>query len=140
MSLTTPGVWAIGIWNPSVWADGVWFEGAKQSVEEPQPRGQAIWLQPFEEIGRNRFLKRRVRKIIEEVAIQQADNLHLDEQQRFDQLQAELKAENIEFQANYLEALNTYREMLIANEIKSILIQKDESEAMLLILIAAHLT
>ena len=104
----------------------------------PIPSGGFPW-EPFENLPGNRFLKRRVRRVIEEVALQQVQDLHLDEQQRFEQLTRELELKNIEFEASYLEALNDYRGMLINLEIRKLLNQKDENEAMLLILIAAHI-
>ena len=143
MSLTTPGVWQPGVWNPSVWAQGVWFEGEKVTTDTKLPQGSAPFFQqlrPFEEIGQNRFLKRRVRKVIEEVAQAQVQHLELDESQRLDHLIGELDAQGLEYDARYLEALNQYRDILIGNEIKTILRNKDENEAMLLIMIAAYLT
>ena len=141
MSLTTPGVWQPGVWNPAVWADGVWFEGERVSPDTaPTPTGSAPFYQRFEDIGRNRFLKRRVRRVIEQVAEAQVQHLALDETQRLEHLIGELEAKGLEYETRYLEALNQYREVLIGNEIKTILKRKDENEAMLLILIAAYLT
>ena len=119
--------WDIG--EPVVLAD----EGVKPSGGIP-----ARDWRPFEERDPYRF-SQHVRKVIEEVAVQQVQ-LNLDEPQILDHLLQELKAEKIEFETRYLEALNDYREILIREEIKGLLKNKDDNEAMLLILIAANLT
>ena len=57
---------------------------------------------------------------IHEIAVRQADTLsvlRMDEQQRFEELNRELKFRGIEWQAKYLEALNTQRERLIDAEL-----------------------
>ena len=118
-----------------------WDIGESKAVEEGiKPSGgiPAQEWRPFEERDPYRF-SQQVRQIIEEVAVQQVQ-LSLDEPQILPHLIEELKAENIEFETQYLEALNGYREILIREEIKSLLKSKDDNEAMLLILIAANLT
>ena len=109
-------------------------------AEGPIPSGgiPAKDWRPFEERDPYRF-SQHVRKVIEEVAVQQVQ-LSLDEPQILDHLLQELKAEKIEFETRYLEALNDYRQILIREEIKDLLLKKDNEEAMLLILIAANLT
>ena len=115
-----------------------WDIGQASVEEGVKPSGGIPEWRPFEERDPYRF-SQQVRQIIEEVAVQQVQ-LSLDEPQILPHLIEELKAENIEFETQYLEALNGYREILIREEIKSLLKSKDDNEAMLLILIAANLT
>ncbi|MEK7112057.1 MAG: hypothetical protein AAB875_01905 [Patescibacteria group bacterium] len=109
--------------------------------EGPIPSGgiPAKDWRPFEERDPYRF-SQQVRQIIEEVAVSQVQHIELDEHQRFEQLTRELEAQEIEFEARHLQLLNQIREELIGNEIKDLLLKKDNEEAMLLILISAYLT
>lgn len=75
--------------------------------------------------------------IIEEVALRQVDT-H-DEHRRFEELLRELEAQEIEWDARYLTALNEIREVLIREEIKTLLKKKDDEEALLIIMLAAHI-
>jgi len=154
MSLTLPGVWQPGVWSPTVWADGVWFEGATPADTPTIPtviRGGGGYVvrrpkldkrrQAWEEKRQNEFnLNYPALEVIEQVALEQTQNLHLDDQQRFEQLTRELEAESIEFETRHLQALNQIREELLALEIQSLLKKQDDEEAMLLIMIAANLT
>lgn len=75
-------------------------------------------------------------EVIESVAKRQSEDLHLDEQQRFDELQGELKLRNIEFESKYYEYLNVLREQYIHNEIARLIkenaIKEDEIVFMML--------
>lgn len=104
------------------------------------PSGGIPEYRPFEDRDPYRFILPAAASVIEKVAQSQVDNLHLDEQQRFEQLARELGAEEIEFEARYLEALSVARDELLTGEIRSLLKKKDDEEAMLLIMIAANLT
>lgn len=88
--------------------------------------------------------KQRIRlealEVIEEVARRQALRLELDEQKRFEELERELELRSVEWEARYLDLLNEEREVLIVEEIGTLLRRKiNEEEEMLLILIAASL-
>jgi len=70
--------------------------------------------------------------------------LHLDEQQRFEELTRELQLREIEFDSRYLEALNIQREALIDEEIGRLLKKTAEKKSLdsqnelaLIILLAA---
>lgn len=81
-------------------------------------------------------------RVIAQVAAVQADNLSLDEQQRLEHLERELELHGIEYEANYLELLNTMRERLIAAEIGQrlrLLQQMEEETVVILMLMAAAL-
>ena len=82
-----------------------------------------------------------VATVIEEVARQQVKNLHLDEQQRLEQLERELQLQDIEWQAQHLELLNAIREQLIDAEIAERLhsLQDDDDARIILSLLAASL-
>lgn len=83
----------------------------------------------------------QVAQVIQKVAQSQVENLRLDEQQKFEQLERELETEGIEFKPGYLQALTEARERLIEAEIGELLRKKlDEEEAMLLIAIGVYLT
>ena len=97
------------------------------AVTTTPPRGTVGWLTPYakgrtkEEVRREREaygILPKVQVIIEDVAALQAQQLALDEQQRFEQFQRELALANIEFDNRYLEALNAERERLIDAEIQ----------------------
>lgn len=107
--------------------------------ETIKPSGGIPEYRPFEDRDPYRFIPSAAALVIEKVAQSQVDNLHLDEQQRFEQLARELEAEEIEFEARYLEALGRARDELLTGEIRRLLQAKDNEEAMLLILIAAQI-
>jgi hypothetical protein len=117
-----------------------------------QPRGQLPWLQPPATLRVPRRTKKQleeerlrfgiplsVQGVIAEVAASQVEILRLDEQQRTEQLQHELKLRGIEWESRYLEALNARREALIDAEIARLLRQKLDDEMIVLMLIAASL-
>jgi hypothetical protein len=82
--------------------------------------------------------------VIEKVAENQAKHLHLDDQQRFDELFRELKLHDIEYKPQYMEYLNVERGRLINDEIANLLKKKqldkrDEEELVLMMFIAMSL-
>lgn len=79
--------------------------------------------------------------VIDAVAARQAQDLRLDEQQRFEELERELQLEGIQSNIRHLEALNQQRERLIDAEIEKLLNLKFQQDfnARLLILLAACL-
>ena len=80
----------------------------------------------------------REAEVIEAVAARQAEDLQLDEQQRFEELTREFTLRGMEFRAQHLELLNQRREMLIEAEIARLMqIRRDDDEIMLLLLITA---
>jgi len=119
-------------------------------VEQPQPRGRAEWLTDYppdrrsdEDIrkARQRFgvIPPDAEAAIAEVAIRQAARIETDAQKRYDELIGELRLREIEFEARYLEALNTERERLINEEIASRLhkLLQDNNNAVLLMMLMA---
>lgn len=75
-------------------------------------------------------------QIIDAVAIRQAEQLGLDEQQRFEELTRELELKGITYEIRYLKALNELRERLIDEEIGKRLRQKRDANNMLLIFLS----
>ena len=73
-------------------------------------------------------------EVIETVAFRQSKHLHLDEQQRFDELAGELKLHGLELEAKHLEYLNNRREALISAEIGKLLRIRIEEEEIFMML------
>lgn len=85
-----------------------------------------------------RFNNPQVIPVIGRVAAHQADDLGLDRQARFEQLERALELQGVEWDARYWEALNLRREQLIDQEIGRLLKRKlEEEEGILLMLLAA---
>ena len=61
----------------------------------------------------------------------------MDAQKQFEELSRELQLQGIEFDRRYLEALNSYREILLAAEIGRRLRMKIDNEAMMTLLVLA---
>ena len=59
----------------------------------------------------------RAAEIIERVAQRQADDLHVDDVQRLQELEFELAANGLQIESNYIQALNAAREYIINAEI-----------------------
>jgi len=80
-------------------------------------------------------------KVIESVAKRQAEDSRQDQHQRYEELQRELDAQDIEWQAGYLELMNDLRDALISAEIKQRMekIRQTKDEEMMLMMIAAIL-
>lgn len=76
-------------------------------------------------------------QIIENVALRQTENLRLDEQQRFEELQGELRLQGIEMESAHLAVLNARREQLINAEIARRIMAKMDEEAVILLLFMA---
>jgi hypothetical protein len=89
---------------------------------------------------RERFgIPQRDAIIIEDVALRQAADFRLDEEQKAQELRAELKLQRIEMRAVHLSALNERREAVIREEISARLLklQSQQNETILLLLMAA---
>ena len=124
-------------------------QAAVIAVAAPQPSGgwpiRARRYPSDEERKRQRIeLGILPEEIISQVAHRQVEDLHLDEQQRFEELTRELQLREIEFDSRYLEALNIQREALIDEEIGRLLKKAAEqkrldnqNELALIILLAA---
>lgn len=120
-------------------------------VDQPLPRGRAEWLGDYRPDQRSPEDVRKARQrfgvippdaeaAISEVAIRQAAALETDAQKRYDELAGELKLRELEFKAEYLEALNVERERLINEEIGRRLQQvlhDNNNGALLMLLMAA---
>lgn len=95
-------------------------------------------------VGGGRITRRKKRKedeiqeVIQQVALRQVETLELDEQKRFEELERELQLRNVEWESRYLELLNQKREMLIIEELKTLLKKdlkrKEEDDSIVMIL------
>ena len=94
-----------------------------------------------EERERLGILPRKVERIIQDVALRQAQKLELDKQKQFEELSRELRARKIEWEGRFLEVLNAEREKLIDREIAQRLRFRvqEENDLMTLIVLAASL-
>ena len=113
-----------------IWRTGA---GTPDPVPPPpdtgeQPRGRAAWLGDYRPDQRSAEDIRKARQrfgvippdaeaAIAEVAIRQAARIETDAQKQYDELAGELKLRELEFKAEYLEALAAERERLINEEI-----------------------
>lgn len=100
------------------------------------------WRRPQdEEYLKQKGVESDAAKVIAEVAERQAEDLHLDEQQRLEELTRELYLKGVEFEGRHLELLNIQRQRLIDGEIAHLLAQKQanlqsrEQESILLFLL-----
>ena len=79
-----------------------------------------------------------VEEVVDQIAKRQVEDLHLDEQQRFEELARELELKGLEYETRYLEMLNSRREALINVEIGKLIRKRiDEQDLMILLLMAA---
>ncbi len=83
------------------------------------------------------IIEPQAEKIIEAVAKRQATSLEQDAQKRFEELSRELELQSIQWDTSYLDALNRYRENLIAQEIGRMLRQKVSNEQTTALLLMA---
>ena len=91
-----------------------------------------------EERERLGILPRKVERIIQDVALRQAQKLELDKQKQFEELSRELRVQKIEWEGRFLEVLNAEREKLIDREIASRLrVRLRDQEDMLFLLAMA---
>jgi len=108
-------------------------ESVRPSGGIPSDRGPSK-----EQRRRSRILLGIEAEVIEAVASRQAEALDLDEIQRRQELEGELRLRGIEFELRHLEALNRQREALINTEIgRRIRALLDSEEAILLIIAAS---
>ena len=94
-----------------------------------------------EERERLGILPRKVERIIQDVALRQAQKLELDKQKQFEELSRELRVQKIEWEGRFLEVLNAEREKLIDREIAQRLRFRvqEENDLMALMVLAASL-
>ena len=135
-----PNAWGQS-WGGDTGAWGVsWGQGEAPPPAAPSPGpapsgGFHPWI-----TRRKRRKPDEIQQVIETVAFRQVQTLEPDEQKRFEELERELEARGIEWEAKYLELLNEERESLINEEIGRLLRRKiAEEEELLLILLAASL-
>ena len=77
-------------------------------------------------------------EVVEKVALRQAEDNHLDEQQRFEELARELELKGLEYETRYLEMLNARREAFINAEIGRLIRLKISNQNIIeMLLIAA---
>jgi hypothetical protein len=137
-----------GIFNASIFNNAIFNTGG---VVPPMPATEQFSGGYFDYGGqrrrtpedlrreRERFgITTEAQRVISAVAAQQAERLELDAHKRFEELERELEAQQIEWRAEYLTALNAERERLITAEIAARLqaIQKQD-ELIVLALLAA---
>lgn len=80
----------------------------------------------------------KAESVIHAVAARQVNTLEQDEQKYFEELARELELEGIAWEAQYLDALAQQREMMIQQEIATLLQRKLNNEALMsLVLLAA---
>ncbi len=84
--------------------------------------GHEVQKRTKEDIRRDRekfgVIPKRVEEVISEVAQRQALRDEQDKQKQYDELAGELKLQNLELEARYLESLALQREVLIADKIE----------------------
>ena len=84
------------------------------------------------------IITQKAETVIKAVAARQVSTLEQDEQKYFEELARELELEGIAWDAQYLDALAQQREMLIQQEIATLLQRKLNNEALMtLVMIAA---
>jgi len=76
-------------------------------------------------------------RIIEDVALRQAEDLRRDEQQRIDELRGELRLQGLEMESAHIEALNARRQALIDAEIGMRIRARMEAEEMAILMLLA---
>ncbi len=112
---------------------------------QPQPHPSGGWIKtPIRDeadIRRQREdhpLWPKAQEVIAAVAQRQAEDLHLDEQQRLEELSRELQLAGIEWEARYLSALNDRREQLLNQELAyRVQLQQANQDTLLLLMAAA---
>ncbi len=86
--------------------------------------------------GRGKYKKKKkLEKLIQQIAERQVEALVVDDQKIYEELERELELRNIEFETAYLEELRLKREILIHQEIRSLMKKKMDEEDELVILI-----
>lgn len=123
-----------------------------EPVAQEQPKGRAEWLGDYRPDQRSPEDIRKARQrfgvippdaeaAIAEVAIRQAARIETDAQKQYDELAGELKLRELEFKAEYLEALAAERERLINEEIgrrlKQLQLENDNGVLLMLLMAAA---
>lgn len=129
-------------WGGDTGAWGVsWGSGSEAPPEPPvvvtppPPSGH-----PFLRLPRYRKPREKeITRIINQVARRQVETLEADSQKRFEELERELEARQIEWDARYLTALNERREFLIEQEIGRLLRKKNDEEETVIALLMALL-
>lgn len=111
-----------GIFNSRIFNNAIFNTGpAEQSSGGYEYALRAPRRRTAQEIRDERrrlgIITREAQAVIDAVAERQAGSLKQDEQQRFEELERELKLSGIEWETRYLEAMNAMRERLISDEI-----------------------
>ena len=105
--------------------------------ELPKPSGG--WVREFKDAIEGRY-PRDVVRVITSVAERQVEALQFDEQKQFEELERELEVEDIAFEAEYLDALNDYRRILIDTEIQRLMqVRLNKVNAALLLILLASI-
>ncbi len=103
--------------------------------------GHEVQKRTKEDIRRDRerfgVIPKQVEKVINEVAQRQALRDEQDKQKQYDELAGELKLQNLDLEARYLEALGLQREALILQKMEEMRVRKVQILALLLLAAAA---
>ena len=98
------------------------------------PASLRAWPRTRKQLRKARQLFGIEEEVVLEVAQHQAEDLHLDEVQRHQELRAELALHGIEMRLIHMEALDEIRSALIAEEIRTRLRMRMDDEAILILL------
>ena len=114
------------------------FSGGYPTRRTLHKRREPVFADYGTALERLRLDQPKAAEVIQEVAARQAEDAHLDEQQKLDELRAEMRLHGLEMRTQHLAALNAERERLINAEI-SARIQSlvDAENATLLLMMAS---
>ena len=132
-----------GVFNSSIFNNAI-FNTGESTLESSSggypDRGKHERERLFVDFGtlaEGARLAAQEREIINDVALRQAEDVRLDEHQRIEELQGELRLRGLSIERRHIEALNRLRALLIEAEGARMRAQRDEGDAILLTLIAA---
>lgn len=132
MSDAWGGAWGVA-WGAS-WGDG---GAAPIAASNFSLREWRKWHAPEDEKELTKLgITPAAAEIIAAVAESQAKRLEIDDQKRLEELSRELELAGVQWQGRHLELLNQQREMLITEEIASLMERKIDDEKALLTILA----
>ena len=90
--------------------------------------GHEVRHRTKEDVRRDRekfgVIPKRVEKVIQEVAARQAQSDEQDKQKQYDELAGELKLRNLALEAGYFDSLALEREVLVAEKVEQMRLNK----------------
>ena len=123
-----------GIFNASIFNNAIFNTDGTAEAVKTGGKGDNPKKRIFKPTGLD---FRKAKKIVEQVAARQHEELHLDEQKKFDELYYELALENIEFESRYLDMLNQRAEQLMRDEIGRLIREQQDNDTLTRMLIMA---